>query len=67
LQNNVTNSTPLQPLNGDGPAPPSAAVDSVPINPGSRKRASDTTIENSRKKIRRGEENLNKVCGEVDV
>lgn len=61
LQNNVTpNSTPLQPLNGDSPA-----VDGAPSNPGSRKRPADTAAENSRKKMKTGEENLNQVCGEV--
>jgi hypothetical protein len=68
LQNNVTpNSTPLQPLNGDSPGTLSSAVDGVPSNPGSKKRPSDTTAENSRKKIKTGEENLNQVCGEVEI
>ncbi|KDR13292.1 poly(A) polymerase type 3 [Zootermopsis nevadensis] len=52
-KNNATsNNTPLHPLNGDSPS----AVDG---NPGSRKRPSDTPTENSRKKIKTGEENSN--------
>jgi hypothetical protein len=57
---NVTrNSTPLQPLNSDSPGTLSSAVDGVPSNPGSKKRPSDSTAENSHKKIKTGEENLN--------
>lgn len=56
FQNNATsNNTPLHPLNGDSPS----AVDG---NPGSRKRPSDTPTENSRKKIKTGEENSNQAC-----
>lgn len=59
-KNNVTpNSAPLQPLNGDSPGPLSSVVDGVPSNPGSKKRPSDSTAENSRKKIKTGEESLN--------
>jgi len=62
LQNNVTpNSTPLQPLNGDSPGILSSAADGISSNPGSRKRPSDSTVENLRKKIKKGEENSEQV------
>jgi len=68
LQNNVTpNSTPLQPINGDSPGTLSSAVDGTPLNSGSRKRPSDTTAENSRKKVKTREETLNQVCGAVEM
>jgi poly(A) polymerase len=60
-KNNVTsNSTPLQPLNGNRPGPPSTVVYSVPSNPGSKKRSLNSTAQNSHKKIKRGKENMNK-------
>jgi len=65
LQNNVTpNSTPLQPLNGDSPG---TAVDGSPLNSGSRKRPSDTTAENTRKKVKTREETLIQVCGALEM
>jgi len=68
LQNNVTpNSTPLQPLNGDSPGTLSSAVDGTPLNSGSKKRPSDTTAENSRKKVKTREEALNQVCGALEM
>jgi hypothetical protein len=62
FQNNATpNNTPLQPLNGDSPGTLTSAVDGIPSNPGSKKRPSDTPTENSRKKIKTGEEDSNQV------
>jgi poly(A) polymerase len=55
-KNKVTaDSAPPQPLNDDSLGPSNAA-DSVPSNPISGKRPSDTTVEKSRKKMKRGEE-----------
>jgi hypothetical protein len=68
LQNNVTpNSTPLQPLNGDSPGTLSSAVDGTPLNSGSKKRPSDTTAENSRKKVKTREETLNQVYDSLEM
>jgi hypothetical protein len=69
FQNNVTpnNNTPLQPLNGDSPGTLSSPGDSVPSNPGSRKRPSDTGLESLRKKIKRAEENSNQVCNIICI
>jgi hypothetical protein len=68
LQNSVTpTSTPLQPVNGDSPGTLSPAVDGTPVNSGSKKRPSDSTAENSRKKVKTKEETLNQVCSALNV
>jgi hypothetical protein len=58
---------PLQPINGDSPGTLSPAVDGTPPNAGSMKRPSDSTAENSHKKMKMREETLSQVCGALEI